>query len=140
VLTHRQRALDFDLAELSRSHPNTPAKDRAQAELSAERSSLEDRLDALQQARDKQAEVGGLKAEIRKLKTRREQLQIKVQVAERSNDLTTASDLMYYGIPDVEEQIRRLEQEVEVNEREGGLEGDAVGEKEVRELFVGVDE
>jgi ATP-dependent Clp protease ATP-binding subunit ClpB len=140
VLTHRQPTLDFDLAELSRSHPNTPAKDRAQAELSAERSSLEDRLDALQQARDKQAEVGGLKAEIRKLKTRREQLQIKVQVAERSNDLTTASDLMYYGIPDVEEQIRRLEQEVEVNEREGGLEGDAVGEKEVRELFVGVDE
>lgn len=140
MLTRRQRALDFDLAELSRSHPNTPAKDRAQAELSAERSSLEDRLDALQQARDKQAEVGGLKAEIRKLKTRREQLQIKVQVAERSNDLTTASDLMYYGIPDVEEQIRRLEQEVEVNEREGGLEGGAVGEKEVRELFVGVDE
>jgi hypothetical protein len=29
---------------------------------------------------------------------------------------------------------------VEVNEREGGLESGAVGEKEVRELFVGVDE
>lgn len=46
---------------------------------------------------------------------------------------------MYYGIPDVEEQIRRLEREVEVNEREGGN-GGVVGEKEVRELFVGVDE
>jgi len=29
---------------------------------------------------------------------------------------------------------------VEGNEREGGLESGAVGEKEVRELFVGVDE
>ncbi|OQR87257.1 heat shock protein [Achlya hypogyna] len=49
--------------------------------------------------------------EIRRLKDKLAQLQLKVAQAERRQDLSQVADLKYYAIPDVEKAIQRLEAE-----------------------------
>lgn len=48
--------------------------------------------------------------EIRRLKDKLQQLQLKVQKAERNQDLSTVADLKYYAIPDVQRMISKAEQ------------------------------
>lgn len=48
--------------------------------------------------------------EIRRLKDKLQQLQLKVQKAERNQDLSTVADLKYYAIPDVQRLIVKAEQ------------------------------
>lgn len=47
--------------------------------------------------------------EIRRLKDKLQQLQLKVQKAERNQDLSTVADLKYYAIPDVQRRIAQAE-------------------------------
>jgi len=47
--------------------------------------------------------------DIRRLKDKLQQLQLKVQKAERNQDLSTVADLKYYAIPDVQRRIAQAE-------------------------------
>jgi hypothetical protein len=52
--------------------------------------------------------------EIQEQKFKLDQLKIKQQEAERTRDLATASDLKFFGIPDVENRIEVLEREIRI--------------------------
>eukprot|EP00056_Hartaetosiga_gracilis_P001119 m.42346 g.42346 ORF g.42346 m.42346 type:complete len:895 (+) comp10505_c0_seq1:328-3012(+) len=66
--------------------------------------------------------------ELRQLQDKLDKLRNKVTQAERRGDLTTAADLKYYAIPDVERRLQELtrkhEEELSENEDEGENEGD----------------
>lgn len=47
--------------------------------------------------------------EVRRLKDKLQQLQLKVQKAERNQDLATVADLKYYAIPDIQKRIAQAE-------------------------------
>lgn len=138
ILTDRQRTLDVVIAEMSRSHPDddpdADAVEMIKLGYTSERSSIASRLESLQEARDKASEVTRLKGEIGTLKMKMEQLQIKKQAAEHSNDLMTASDIAYYAIPELSQQIASIEKAVKFNEKEGEN-ASMVGEKEVKEVL-----
>lgn len=81
--------------------------------------------------------------EIQTLKIKLDSLKTKTEEATRSGDTQTASDLIYYAIPDVEKRIEKLEQDRMVAHQEemaraGGngdtLVTDAVGPDQINEI------
>lgn len=56
--------------------------------------------------------------EIRRLKEKLQSLQLKVQKAERQQDLSQVADLKYYAIPDVERQIQIAEKKKEEQDQD----------------------
>lgn len=80
--------------------------------------------------------------DIQELKVKLDQLKVKREEAERSGDIQTASDLVYYAIPDVEKRIESLERDraradAEAQGRQGGgdvLITDAVGPDQINEI------
>ncbi len=81
--------------------------------------------------------------DIQELKAKLDQLKIKRDEAERSGDIQTASDLVYYAIPDVTKRIKELEEDrtradAEAFSRSGSvgdvLITDAVGPDQINEI------
>ncbi len=81
--------------------------------------------------------------DIQELKAKLDQLKIKRDEAERSGDIQTASDLVYYAIPDVTKRIQGLEEDrtradAEAFSRSGSvgdvLITDAVGPDQINEI------
>ncbi|TYZ57505.1 hypothetical protein PybrP1_004348 [[Pythium] brassicae (nom. inval.)] len=72
--------------------------------------------------------------EVRRLKDKLAQLQLKVQKAERNQDLSTVADLKYYAIPDVQRRITQAEaaaQRYEADAAEPKLVEEVVREEQV---------
>lgn len=81
--------------------------------------------------------------DIQELKVKLDQLKVKREEAERSGDIQTASDLVYYAIPDVTKRIKTLEEarfraDAEAFQRNGSvgdvLITDAVGPDQINEI------
>ncbi|EAS32199.1 hsp98-like protein [Coccidioides immitis RS] len=81
--------------------------------------------------------------DIQDAKMKLDQLKVKAEEATRSGDMQTASDLVYYAIPDVEKRIERLEaararQDAEAVAQAGAegeaLLADAVGPEQINEI------
>ena len=81
--------------------------------------------------------------DIQELKVKLDQLKVKREEAERSGDIQTASDLVYYAIPDVTKRIETLEDDriradAEAFQRSGSvgdvLITDAVGPDQINEI------
>ncbi|ERF68785.1 Heat shock protein 98 [Endocarpon pusillum Z07020] len=81
--------------------------------------------------------------DIQELKAKLDQLKVKRDEAERSGDIQTASDLVYYAIPDVTKRIKELEEDrsradAEAFSRRGSvgdvLITDAVGPDQINEI------
>lgn len=81
--------------------------------------------------------------DIQELKVKLDQLKVKREEAERSGDIQTASDLVYYAIPDVTKRIETLEEDrtradADAFQRSGSvgdvLITDAVGPDQINEI------
>lgn len=81
--------------------------------------------------------------DIQELKVKLDQLKVKREEAERSGDIQTASDLVYYAIPDVTKRIQELEEDrtradADAFQRRGSvgdvLITDAVGPDQINEI------
>jgi ATP-dependent Clp protease ATP-binding subunit ClpA len=111
-------------------------------------------LDAKQEAANVEEELKPLREkyesekqrsrEIKEAKIKLDQLKVKLADAERRGDFATASDLQYYAIPDLEQRIALLENdmqkaEIELATRRGSLGEeplvtDAVGPEQIQEI------
>lgn len=108
-------------------------------EAKAEAANVEEELKPLREKYESEKERG---REIQEAKIKLDQLKVKRAEAERIGDLSTASDLQYYAIPDVEQRISELEQakakaDAEMYKADGdsaSLLTDSVGPEQIQEI------
>ncbi|KAK4989886.1 Heat shock protein hsp98 [Elasticomyces elasticus] len=124
-------ALDRETDEASRTRLR---------EARAEAANIEEELKPL---REQYESEKARSKEIQEQRIKRDQLLVKLQEAERQRDTSTAADLKFYAIPDVEARIEQLEREktrvdAESKARQGGtgdaLITDAVGPDQINEI------
>jgi ATP-dependent Clp protease ATP-binding subunit ClpB len=135
-LERRLRQLQIEIHALEREQDEA-----AQARLAQARQEAANTREELGPLREKYESERLRSKEIQELKTKLDALNVKVQEAERSNDITTASDLTYYAIPDVKARIDQLEkQRLKDDPRRGAESGgitlvtDAVGPDQINEI------
>ncbi|QIW96200.1 hypothetical protein AMS68_001718 [Peltaster fructicola] len=130
------RQLEIEIHALDREKDE--ASQARSREAKAEKANLEEELFPM---KDKYEAEKERSKEIQEQKVKLDQLKVKQQEAERTRDLSTASDLKYYAIPDVEARIAQLEKEKIRSEQENKhiadgetLMADAVGPEQIQEI------
>ncbi|EOD44967.1 putative heat shock protein hsp98 hsp104 protein [Neofusicoccum parvum UCRNP2] len=104
-LERKLRQLQIEIHALEREKDE--AAQARLREAKAEAANVEEELKPLREKYESEKERG---KEIQEAKIKLDQLKVKRAEAERIGDLSTASDLQYYAIPDVEQRIAKLEQ------------------------------
>ncbi|KAL1630250.1 Heat shock protein hsp98 [Neofusicoccum ribis] len=104
-LERKLRQLQIEIHALEREKDE--AAQARLREAKAEAANVEEELKPLREKYESEKERG---KEIQEAKIKLDQLKVKRAEAERVGDLSTASDLQYYAIPDVEQRIAKLEQ------------------------------
>jgi len=137
-LERRLRQLKIEIHALEREKDEA-ARARLR-EAKAEAANVEEELRPLREKYESEKERS---KEIQEAKIKLDQLKIKLAEADRMRDYSTASDLKYYAIPDVEARITQLESEKAKADAEmysaHGDEGqalitDAVGPDQINEI------
>lgn len=122
----------------------TKEKDKAsEVRLAAVREELSKVLEELKPLKIRlEMERGNVK-KLNELKSKLDQLKVKLQDAERNRNMDVAADLKYYAIPGVEEQIKNMQKsldeerrlEVERGEDSKKLAGDLVGISQIAQVI-----
>ncbi|KAK0658119.1 Heat shock protein hsp98 [Lasiodiplodia hormozganensis] len=136
-LERKLRQLQIEIHALEREKDE--AAQARLREAKAEAANVEEELKPLREKYEKEKERG---RDIQEAKIKLDQLKIKRAEAERIGDLSTASDLQYYAIPDVEQRIASLEKakakadaEMYKSDNDGqSLLTDAVGPEQIQEI------
>lgn len=92
---------------------------------------VEDQLQPLLAAYEIEKKRGD---EINQVRKKIDQLRVKAEDAERKYDLSTASDLRYYALPDLENRLKYLEQKKAAEDAEGE-ESDTVTPEQIAEII-----
>ena len=138
-LERKFRQLQIEIHALERE------KDEAsQARLSQAKSEAANVQEELKPLREKYESEKERSKEIQEAKMKLDTLRVKLEEAERNQDLQTASDLQYYAIPDVKLRIEQLEKDraradADLYQRRGSEPGtamitDAVGPDQINEI------
>ncbi|KAI9189263.1 hypothetical protein H9P43_000694 [Blastocladiella emersonii ATCC 22665] len=110
-------------------------KDKASRErLSAVEDEMARIQDELAPLKAKYAREKGHVDELRTLAQKLEDLRNKAMVAERNNDLSTAADLRYYAIPDVEKRIKQIEASKLERDTSGDMLTEVVSAEQITEI------
>lgn len=139
TMERKLRQLQIEIHALERE------KDEAsQARLATARAEAANVEEELKPMREKYESEKERSKEIQEARMKLDSLKIKQEEAERNKDIQTASDLLYYAIPDVKARIERLESErarIDADSyARGGAEGgealltDAVGPDQINEI------
>ncbi|KAI9721291.1 MAG: Heat shock protein hsp98 [Candelaria pacifica] len=138
-MERRHRQLQIEIHALERETDEASIERLAMAQ--AEAANVEEELRPL---REKYESEKQRSKDIQEAKMKLDSLKVKQAEAERMKDIQTASDLLYYAIPDVEERIRQLEADraradAELYARRGSIGGqamltDAVGPDQINEI------
>ena len=100
-------------------------------------------LEDLKPLQEKYESEKGRSKDIQEQRLKLDQLKFKCAEAERTRDVSMASDLKYYAIPDVEKRIEQLEKEKALADADMSLDGaganealmaDAVGPDQINEI------
>lgn len=138
-LERKLRQLQIEIHALERE------KDEAsQARLSQAKAEAANVQEELKPLREKYESEKERSKEIQEAKMKLDSLRVKLEEAERNQDLQTASDLQYYAIPDVKARIEELERDraradADLYQRRGSEPGtamitDAVGPDQINEI------
>lgn len=106
MLDRKHRQLMIEIHALEREKDNA-SKDRLEA-ARKEAANLEEELRPLKEKYESEKKRA---VEIQEARKKLDGLKVKAEQAERSMDYSTASDLKYYAIPEIEKYIERLEHE-----------------------------
>jgi ATP-dependent Clp protease ATP-binding subunit ClpB len=135
-MERKLRQLEIEIHALDREKDD--ASKARLGEARAEKANIEEDLKPLREKYESEKERA---KEIQEQKIKLDQLKTKQQEAERTRDLSTASDLKYYAIPDVENRIVVLEKEKAAADHEArrsshgeALVADAVGPDQINEI------
>jgi len=139
TMERKSRQLQIEIHALERE------KDEAsQARLATARAEAANVEEELKPLREKYESEKERSREIQEARMKLDSLKIKQEEAERTKDLQTASDLLYYAIPDVKARIERLEAErtkadADMYARRGPTGGeplitDSVGPEQIQEI------
>jgi len=135
-MERKLRQLEIEIHALDREKDD--ASKARLGEARAEKANIEEDLKPLREKYESEKERA---KEIQEQKIKLDQLKTKQQEAERTRDLSTASDLKYYAIPDVENRIETLEREKAAADHEArrgehgeALVADAVGPDQINEI------
>lgn len=135
-MERKLRQLEIEIHALDREKDE--ASKARLGEARAEKANIEEDLKPLREKYESEKERA---KEIQEQKIKLDQLKTKQQEAERTRDLSTASDLKYYAIPDVENRIVVLEKEKAAADQEArrsshgeALVADAVGPDQINEI------
>lgn len=135
-MERKLRQLEIEIHALDREKDE--ASKARLGEARAEKANIEEDLKPLREKYESEKERA---KEIQEQKIKLDQLKTKQQEAERTRDLSTASDLKYYAIPDVESRIEVLEREKAAADHEArrsshgeALVADAVGPDQINEI------
>lgn len=135
-MERKLRQLEIEIHALDREKDD--ASKARLGEARAEKANIEEDLKPLREKYESEKERA---KEIQEQKIKLDQLKTKQQEAERTRDLSTASDLKYYAIPDVEARIEHLEaqkiaadQEARRSSHGEALVADAVGPDQINEI------
>jgi len=139
TMERKLRQLQIEIHALERE------KDEAsQARLATARAEAANVEEELKPMREKYESEKERSKEIQEARMKLDSLKIKQEEAERNKDIQTASDLLYYAIPDVKARIEQLESErarIDADSyARGGAEGgealltDAVGPDQINEI------
>jgi ATP-dependent Clp protease ATP-binding subunit ClpB len=135
-MERKLRQLEIEIHALDREKDD--ASKARLGEARAEKANIEEDLKPLREKYESEKERA---KEIQEQKIKLDQLKTKQQEAERTRDLSTASDLKYYAIPDVENRIVVLEREKAAADQEArrsshgeALVADAVGPDQINEI------
>lgn len=120
-MERKLRQLEIEIHALSRE--TDPNSIQRLEEARKEAANVKEELEPLREHYEQEKERS---RDIQEAKMKLEQLKVKREEAERSNDIQTASDLAYYAIPDVTNLIKRLESQkaqaaAEQHERMGSI-------------------
>ncbi|KAK8157751.1 putative heat shock protein Hsp98/Hsp104/ClpA [Phyllosticta citrichinensis] len=134
MMERKLRQLQIEIHALEREKDDA-AQTRLR-EARAEAANVEEELKPLREKYESEKARG---KEIQEAKIKLDQLKVKRDEAERNGDLSTASDLQYYAIPDVEQRIAQLEHakakaDAEMRTDEHSLLTDAVGPDQINEI------
>ena len=140
TMERKLRQLQIEIHALEREKDEAARSRLSQAQ--AEAANVEEELKPM---REKYETEKQRSRDIQEAKIKYDQLKVKQEEAERNKDLQTASDLLYYAMPDTKARIEQLEAEraradAELYERRGS-EGvqenmltDAVGPDQINEI------
>ncbi|KAF2138100.1 uncharacterized protein K452DRAFT_291143 [Aplosporella prunicola CBS 121167] len=136
-MERKLRQLQIEIHALEREKDE--AAQARLAEAKQEAANVEEELKPLREKYEREKARG---KDIQEAKIKLDQLKVKRAEAERIGDLSTASDLQYYAIPDVEQRISQLEHDKAKADAEmwksGGDEQalltDAVGPDQINEI------
>ncbi|KAK2762102.1 Heat shock protein hsp98 [Arachnomyces sp. PD_36] len=138
TMERKLRQLQIEIHALEREK-DAASKTRLEA-AKAEEANVREELKPMKEKYESEKQRSN---EIQTLKIKLDSLKVKAEEATRSGDTQTASDLIYYAIPDVEKRIERLEHERTIAHQEemsraGGngdtLVTDAVGPDQINEI------
>ena len=138
-MERKQRQLEIEIHALEREKDD--ASKARLAEAKAESANINEELKPL---REKYETEKQRSKDIQEQRLKLDNLKTKFAEAERNRDMSTASDLKYYAIPDVEARIEQLEEEKkradqDLYTRRGSTEAeslltDAVGPDQINEI------
>lgn len=139
-LDRRKRQLEIEIHALEREKD-----DASKARLRDARAEAENIDEDLRPLREKYESEKERSKEIQEARMKLDVLKTKAAEAQRNRDTATASDIIYYAIPDVEQKIEQLERDKMAAEQEiyalnggtGGTEAmltDAVGPDQINEI------
>lgn len=139
-MERRLRQLEIEIHALDREKDE--ASQSRLGEARAEKANIEEELKPLREMYDREKTRS---KEIQEQKIKLDSLRNKLEEAERTRDLASASDIKFYAIPDTEKRIRELEiQKKHAEEQEAARRGaagdtnalvaDAVGPDQINEI------
>ncbi len=139
TMERKLRQLQIEIHALEREKDEASRARLATAK--AEAANVEEELRPLREKYESEKERS---REIQEARMKLDQLKVKQEEAERTKDLQTASDLLYYAIPDVKARIEHLEAErtkadADMYARRGSTGGeplitDSVGPEQIQEI------
>jgi ATP-dependent Clp protease ATP-binding subunit ClpB len=137
-MERRLRQLQIEIHALERE-TDAASKERLEA-AKKEAANVKEELEPLKEHYESEKQRSN---EIQEARIKLDQLKVKREEAERTGDLQTASDLVYYAIPDVTKRIEQLEAaraqaDADNHARSGSVEDvmapDAVGPDQINEI------
>ena len=138
TMERRLRQLQIEIHALEREKDDASKERLAAAKM--EEANVREELAPLKEQYESEKQRS---RDIQEAKIKLDQLKVKREEAERLGDIQTASDLVYYAIPDVSKRIDELEHarkqaDAEYNERRGSvgtsLTTDSVGPDQINEI------
>ena len=105
-----RKQLQLEIEETAMENEKDEASKSRLQKVKEELEEVKEQLKPLKMRHEKEKEAMN---ELRRLKNKVAETQNKIDMAKRNHDTARASDLQYYVLPDLEEAIKRQEQEIE---------------------------